>query len=78
MSKVIIVDYGDIKFHEHYCPACKMLHQIAVEKPYWNNAQWSFNGDMEKPTFNPSINVLPNSPEHRCHYFIHDGIIKLL
>ena len=32
-----------------FCPACKEGH--------WFNDQWSFNGDMEKPTINPSLLV---------------------
>lgn len=36
-----------------------------------NNARWYFNGDFEKPTFTPSINV----SNGQCHYNITDGNI---
>lgn len=55
----------------HWCPGCKTIHSIAVEKAFENGAQWTFNGDQVKPTFNPSIRV-----GAKCHYHLHDGIIK--
>lgn len=56
----------------HYCPGCKMAHGIDVGSPNKHTgAIWSFNGDAEKPTFNPSINIL-----NQCHYFIRDGMIQ--
>lgn len=38
------------------CPACGE-HTIAVGAPFNNGAKWTFNGDMEKPTFSPSLHV---------------------
>lgn len=55
----------------HWCPGCKSLHPINVEKPNSWNAQWLWDGNVEQPTFNPSINIVG-----RCHYFIHGGQIK--
>ena len=41
------------------CPACECGH--------WFNDTWQFNGDMEKPTINPSLLVtsysVPENPE---------------
>lgn len=31
----------------HWCPGCKELHQLPD--------RWSFNGDVNKPTFSPSF-----------------------
>ncbi len=66
----------------HWCPGCEGMHYIAVEKPLSNGAKWAFNGDIEKPTFSPSVNIkVPGSvaeeivPE-QCHYFITDGQIR--
>lgn len=39
------------------CPGCKMYHSIAVGQPFQNGAQWSFNGNLESPTFEPSLLV---------------------
>lgn len=38
------------------CPGCKSTHIVHVFERNRCNAQWSFNGDMEKPTFRPSLN----------------------
>lgn len=35
------------------CPGCEEMHQVTTgEGP---GPRWSFNGDYERPTFNPSI-----------------------
>lgn len=54
----------------HWCPGCKTHHYINVEKKNMWGAVWSFNRNLDKPTFNPSINLVG-----RCHYFLHDGRI---
>ena len=33
----------------HWCPACEEMHQI------YSVSGWTFNGDLEKPTFSPSF-----------------------
>lgn len=62
----------------YWCPGCKSAHHV------WCNASsgpnWSFNGDEQKPTFNPSVrHFVPaqdGEPEETtCHYFIRDGMI---
>lgn len=64
------------------CPGCKHEHLIAVDTPFSNGAKWSFNGDMMKPTFNPSVNIHYGAsgdgvmPERRCHFFVRDGMIQ--
>ncbi|WP_111861439.1 DUF6527 family protein [Acinetobacter sp. CFCC 10889] len=65
------IHYFDDGIYEHFCPGCNLLHMIAVDKPFDNGQQWSFNNDMKKPTFSPSINIVG-----RCHYFIRDGYIE--
>ncbi len=46
------VEGGNFAF---WCPGCGYSHQIAVGTPFRNGASWSFNGDVEKPTFAPSL-----------------------
>jgi hypothetical protein len=67
------------KLSPHYqmwCPACATLHEV--------NSGWTFNGDMEKPTFSPSILVTWSDHEgnkikgKRCHSFLRDGIWQFL
>lgn len=69
--------YGTLVLHEHWCPGCRMIHQIAVEQPFRNGARWSFDGNAEAPTFHPSVNVGPGSPR-QCHYFLSQGRIQFL
>lgn len=56
----------------HWCPGCDSYHVIYVDKrnPV-TGAQWTFNGNVNKPSFTPSINIVG-----QCHYFITDGRIQ--
>lgn len=59
-----------------WCPGCKKAHIVAVEKPLGNGARWSFNGDLEHPTFSPSLLVKSSRavvPNKICHSFIRNG-----
>lgn len=40
--------------YTHYCPACKELHTIYVRG---NSPSWTFNGDLCKPSFSPSMKI---------------------
>lgn len=63
-----------------YCPGCKFCHAIDTDpsKP----KAWGFNGNMEKPTFTPSILVTyttgAGEKEMICHSFIVDGVWQFL
>lgn len=63
-----------------FCPGCKYYHHFQVEKgPLWSGQPiWTWNGDMEKPTFSPSLGVNMRMPAHRCHSFVRDGKIQFL
>ena len=58
-----------------YCPGCDVLHRVNTITENEHKAIWSFNGDMDKPTFAPSV-LYERSP--RCHTFIKDGNIQYL
>ena len=87
MSKVKKVSDKDGNAYGYtlWCPGCEEHHRVGTE--------WQFNGDMEKPTFSPSLLVWldPNpkaDPKHdptgkyrngfRCHSFIREGHIEFL
>lgn len=55
------------------CPACGNGHLF-----YTSN--WSFDGDVEYPTFNPSMLVHANKTgdQKRCHSFVREGKIQYL
>lgn len=60
----------------HWCPGCKQLHAIYTINP-GGRPQWSFNGDVNMPSFSPSILCFTteddNKRETLCHYFIKTG-----
>lgn len=74
------------------CPGCGMDHMVPVRhtKEYAEKrraagrglSNWGFNGDLERPTFNPSLLVRWNQGEKQepriCHSFIREGQIEFL
>jgi len=58
-----------------WCPGCERMHSIYTKEIYHGSAIWKFNGDMEKPTFTPSLLVQYNKGEspRRCHSYIRNG-----
>lgn len=69
--------------YAHFCPACNCLHAFAVDTPFHNGARWTFDGNAEKPTFSPSMNIgLGPFPQdgriERCHYFLKAGQLEYL
>jgi len=59
-----------------HCPGCKCDHSFTTKHP--TRSPWQFNGDMENPTFSPSLLVWASRPEARCHLFLRDGKIQFL
>lgn len=58
-----------------WCPACRREHPITRE--------WEFNGNLDRPTFYPSLLVheIDHGPyviQPRCHSFIEGGRIRFL
>lgn len=64
----------------HWCPGCNEIHHIQVDEPQSNGAQWEFNGDVDRPTFTPSVRIrIPGAGKSAvacCHYFITEGAIR--
>lgn len=69
-------DYVEFK-----CPGCGHLHHMNVD-PANGRPAWSFNHDLEKPTFSPSLLVrsghhVPGQPQPPncapCNYKDEDG-----
>jgi hypothetical protein len=57
-----------------FCPGCKCGHHFRT-----GPGEWTFNGDMEKPTVSPSLLLTaPGDPNYRCHSFVRDGMIQFL
>lgn len=52
-----------------FCPGCKREHPYSIPR-------WTWNGDMEKPTFTPSLDCNRHDPQSHCHLFVIDGKIE--
>ena len=70
-SKHELMGYG------FWCPGCDGMHAVPTEA--CEPMRWGFNGNVEKPTFTPSI-LVHEVPGHspRCHSFVTDGRIQFL
>lgn len=83
------VEGGQVGF---YCPGCKGAHVIPVDTGPKRPNAWTWNGDANAPTFQPSILVttgravdptyqpdpdFPDPPEV-CHSFVTNGQIQFL
>lgn len=70
MAKV--KEFGDYRYGIT-CLACGCGHMLKG---------WTFNGDMEQPTFSPSLLVTgylnAENPDGVCHSYITDGKIQYL
>jgi hypothetical protein len=72
MSKAILKRVENLGY-SFYCPGCKGVHLVDVDMPNQWGAQWSFNGDMQSPTFSPSVHIVG-----KCHSFVNSGKIQFL
>lgn len=55
--------------YAHYCPGCDHLHAYATDKPLENGSRWAFDGNLNAPSFTPSMNIGDNW----CHYYLTAG-----
>lgn len=78
-GKIRFGEGGSVRF---FCPGCADQHIIQIgEGP---GPRWSYNGDVEAPTFSPSVNVeyngadagIDGAPPRVCHSIITDGNIQ--
>lgn len=72
--------------YAHWCPGCDQMHLITTDAG--RGPQWSFDGNVDCPTFSPSVRVTYNGPDagqdrghgHApsscCHYFVTGGQIQ--
>lgn len=73
--KVRIRDYG--KNYLFFCPGCRYFHSYDVRTDGLEPS-WEFNGDLEKPSFSPSLLVNDDLPKLRCHLFLREGKLCFL
>jgi hypothetical protein len=74
-------------YHAIWCPACEELHEFAVDRPFHNGHRWTFDGNVQAPTFQPSMNIrvgpYPDGSKRAgqmdvCHFFLHGGRLQYL
>lgn len=67
----------------HWCPGCHSAHHYITD----GSRGWTFNGDVNKPTFKPSMRLstpayeddgVKYSERTLCHYFLTEGRIQFL
>jgi len=76
---------GEIEGYLFKCPACPDNHAFWV-RPHKapNGASWDFDGNMDNPTFSPSLisRVTPSPesgrPQRICHFFLKNGVFEFL
>jgi hypothetical protein len=61
---------GEHELWIFHCPGCRSYHGF--------DNRWSFNGDVERPTFTPSLLINGHGEGKRCHSFVTDGRIRYL
>ena len=60
-----------------WCPGCECGHAFYTRPCEPGGPVWSFNNDMNSPTFSPSL--LNKYPDGRvCHLFLRSGHIQFL
>jgi len=81
MSKLEIIEPRDGGAdYSFFCPGCQCHHGVWIRNPHLNPC-WTFNGDLDHPTFSPSIRVQwpsGDGKENVCHSFVTDGRIQFL
>ena len=67
-----------VEAYAFICPGCDQEHVIYAKNP--SGVEWSFNGDLDRPTFSPSLRLfrVKHPEKYCCHSFIRDGQIQYL
>ena len=79
MAKAKVINSGDKEQYQQvwiFCPGCKVHHAFTTKHPAF--IPWTWNGNVDKPTFLPSLLVNKDYPTSRCHSFVTDGKIQFL
>lgn len=64
------------------CPGCggSGLHMLPVNSAVTSRPKWTWNGDLEKPTLEPSILTKWGPPDNVriCHSYLREGVLEFL
>lgn len=62
-----------IDAYNWFCEGCGFVHD------FWMDGRWTFNGDLDRPTFYPSLLLKQEAGwAERCHSFVENGEVKFL
>lgn len=68
---------GEGDQYQFMCPGCGIYHSF--------DNRWNFNGDLDKPTFSPSLDVTGGKYDENdqwtdlhCHSYVKNGKIQFL
>lgn len=77
-----------LRGYRFYCPGCKDYHGVSTNLDL-RGPHWRFDGNLERPTFSPSVRVRGGwvyhddgdatfDPSFFCHFFVQHGRIEYL
>ncbi len=72
-----------------WCPGCETHHSYRIKAGEGEQPEpvWQWNGNLERPTFTPSLlcnggvkpeDLHPHTTSHRCHIYVTDGVVRYL
>lgn len=65
----------------YWCQGCESSHHVRVKKsPETPHPCWTWDGDIDAPTFSPSVLCTYKAPGDKsvCHTFIKAGMVQFL
>ncbi len=71
-AEIVGNDGDHLRFN---CPGCESAHVVTIAP---HPHPWEWNGDLERPTLDPSVLVTGGAADIRCHSFVRDGRIEYL
>lgn len=72
MARAALAEGDRVHF---WCPGGNEVHGIRHGDPA---TCWTWNGDLDRPTFRPSVMVRGGPQDDTCHSFVTDGRIAFL
>src|SRR5262245_53469210 len=59
----------------YWCPVCDHPHRIGIKGKPLGDVTWDWNGELDKPTFAPSIHSLVSEHNSLSHFVLkRDGL----
>lgn len=77
--KLVKHESEGVEAYSHWCTACQECHTFYIQDQ--GPEKWSFNGNVDRPTFSPSMKLYrigKKKDEERtlCHYILTDGVMN--